>query len=111
MLFREIRVGGVCDLIEPGAGVVLIQFEQGVHYILCGVQGRLIEGTVVHVQHLRNLAEQLFFRSAGVAFVLCDADVCAFLLKPDGNAQFFLGHTSEVAGTFDAVTDCHAIAS
>ena len=22
-----------------------------------------------------------------------------------------LGHTSEVAGTFDAVTDCHAIAS
>ena len=35
VLFREIRVGGVCDLVEPGAGIVLIQFEQSVHHILC----------------------------------------------------------------------------
>ena len=68
VLFREIWVGGVCDLVEPGAGVVLVQLEQSVHHILCGVQGRLIEGTVVHVQHLRNLAEQLFLGCAGVAF-------------------------------------------
>ena len=42
--------------------------------------------------------EQLFFRSAGVAFVLHDTDVCALLLESDGNAQFLLGHTSEIAG-------------
>ena len=86
VLFREIRVGGVCDLIEPGAGVVLVQLEQGVHHIFCCVQGRFIEGTVVHVQYLRNLAEQLFLGRASVAFVLCDTDVCALLLEPDGKA-------------------------
>ena len=86
MLFREIWVGGVCDLVEPGAGIVLVQLEQSVHHILCGVQGRLIEGTVVHVQHLRNLAEQLFFRSAGVAFVLCDTNIGASFIKSNCNA-------------------------
>lgn len=25
VFFREIRVGGVCDLIEPGAGIVLME--------------------------------------------------------------------------------------
>ena len=33
MLFRKIWVGGVCDLIEPGAGIVLVQLEQSVHHI------------------------------------------------------------------------------
>ena len=40
------------SLYEPSAGIVLIQFEQSVHHILCGVQGRLIEGTAVSYTHL-----------------------------------------------------------
>lgn len=34
VLFREIRVGGVCDLIEPGAGVVLVQYDVKVNHLI-----------------------------------------------------------------------------
>ena len=56
VLFREIRVGGVCDLVEPGAGIVLVQLEQSEHIsdnstknaieIFIGLQSRKSCGTL-----------------------------------------------------------------
>ena len=97
----------VRDFVQPDVEM-LVHLKQRVHDVLCGVEGGLVEGTVVDLQGVGDACQDFFLRLAQPGFVLIDADVGGAFVKTGADAQLPLGEPSEIADALDAITNGHA---
>ena len=86
---------------------MFVQFKEGIHDVFCSVECRLIQGTVIDIQHFRYFAEKILLGSSGSALILRDTDIRASFVETGGNAQLFLCQSAEITGALDSITNSH----
>ena len=97
---REVLIG---DFMQADVEM-LVHFKQRVHDVLGGVEGGLVERTVVDLQSVGDACQDFFLRLAQTSLVLVDADVGGAFVEAGADAQLPLSAQAETGLSYQIRT-------